>query len=152
MHLVCTLLIFACQRKLTEFFRLLSTCFCAERKSPQEYRILKNKIEMLCVAVPCQGPYSTKTNYFCNARLLSCRGLTQIFTWKNGNKNIPPVPSQALSTWSPATRSHTLHTRWPEGLEREPFPIGEVLFVGVSPSVNTRPWWRNVWRNCWRNH
>ena len=103
---------------------------------------------MFFVAVPCQGHYSTKTNHFCNARSLSRRGLTQIFTWKNGNENIPPVPSQALSTWSPARRSHTLHTRWPEGLEREPFPKGEVLFVGVSPSVNTRPWWRN----CWRNH
>ena len=28
------------------WFRLISTHFCAERKSPQKYRILKNKIEM----------------------------------------------------------------------------------------------------------
>ena len=122
-----------------------STRFSAEQKSPQEYQILKNNIERFFVDVPCQGHYSTKTNYFCNARLLSCHGLAQIVTWKNGNESIPPVPLQALSIWNPARRSHTLHTYKPQVWKGNPFPIGEVLFVGVSPSVTTRPWWRNVW-------
>ena len=129
----------------------VSTGFCAERKTPQEYQISKNKIEMFFADVPYQGHYSTNANHFCNARLLSCQGLAQIFTWKNGNENIPPVPLQALLTWNPARRSYTLHTCWPQVRKGNPFPIGEVLFVGVSPSVTTRPWWRNVWRNCWRN-
>ena len=116
----------------------LSTRFCAERKTPPEYQISKNKIEMFFADVPCQGHYSTNTNHFCNARLLSCHGLAQIVTWKNGNENIPPVPLQALSTWNPSRRSHTLHTCWPQVRKGNPFPVGEVLFVGVSPSVTTR--------------
>ena len=36
--------------------RFASTRFCAERKSPQEHLILKNKIEIFFVDVPCAGP------------------------------------------------------------------------------------------------
>ena len=39
----------------------ISMRFCAERKSPQDYRILKNIIEMFFVDIPCQDPYSAET-------------------------------------------------------------------------------------------
>ena len=62
----------------------LSTRFCAERKSPQEYRILKNQIEVFFFDVLCASPYSARISNFCHAVLFSYHEWPQAFTWKDG--------------------------------------------------------------------
>ena len=71
----------------------LSTRFCVERKSPQEYQILKYKLRCSSLMDLVKTPIQPKPSWFCNARLLSCHGLAQTCTWKDMNENIPLVLS-----------------------------------------------------------